>query len=59
MPDCFARIEIGTDETIDTIRVRAAQLDNRLTVRDIEGAAALLRSMPTGLNRGFFKGTVV
>ncbi len=46
VPDCFARIEIGTDETIDKIRVRAAQLEDHLTVRDIEGAAALLRSMP-------------
>src|SRR5713226_4200613 len=42
VPDCFARIEIGTDETIDKIRVRAGQLEDRLTVRDIEGAAALL-----------------
>jgi len=46
VPDCFARIEIGTDETIDKIRVRAGQLEDRLTVRDIEGAAALLRSLP-------------
>jgi carboxymethylenebutenolidase len=46
VPDCFARIGIGTDETIDKIRVRAGQLEDRLTIRDIEGADALLRSLP-------------
>src|SRR5260370_24774221 len=46
VPDCFARIEIGTDETIDKIRVRATHLEDRRTVCDIEGPAALLRSIP-------------
>lgn len=44
VPDCFARIDLGTDET--NVRGRAAQLDDRLTVRDLEGAAALLRGLP-------------
>jgi carboxymethylenebutenolidase len=46
VPDCFARIDLGTGETIEDIRPRAAQLDDRVTVRDVEGAAALLRSLP-------------
>jgi carboxymethylenebutenolidase len=44
VPDCFARIDLGTDET--KVRSRAGQLEDRLTVRDIEGAAALLRGLP-------------
>jgi carboxymethylenebutenolidase len=44
VPDCFARIELGTDES--RVRERAARLDDRLTVRDIENAAALLRGLP-------------
>jgi carboxymethylenebutenolidase len=44
VPDCFARIDLGTDET--KVRSVAGQLEDRLTVRDIEGAAALLRSLP-------------
>jgi len=44
VPDCFARIELGTDES--NVRVRAGKLDDRLTVRDVENAAALLRSLP-------------
>jgi carboxymethylenebutenolidase len=44
VPDCFARIELGTDES--RVRERAAQLDDSLTVRDIENAAALLRDLP-------------
>lgn len=44
VPDCFARIDLGTDET--NVRRRAAKLDDRLTVRDLEGAAALLRGLP-------------
>ena len=43
VPDCFARIDLGTDET--QVRSRAGQLDDRLTVRDLEGAAALLRGL--------------
>jgi dienelactone hydrolase len=45
-PDCFARIDLGTDET--QVRSRAAQLDDRLTVSDLEGAAVLLRGPPYG-----------
>jgi dienelactone hydrolase len=44
VPDCFARIELGTDES--RVRERAARLDDSLTVRDIENAAALLRALP-------------
>jgi carboxymethylenebutenolidase len=44
VPDCFARIELGTDES--RVRERAARLDDRLTVRDIENAAALVRGLP-------------
>jgi carboxymethylenebutenolidase len=44
VPDCFARIELGTDES--RVRERAARLDDSLTVRDIENAAALLRDLP-------------
>jgi carboxymethylenebutenolidase len=44
VPDCFARIELGTDES--RVRERAARLDDSLTVRDIENAAALLRDPP-------------
>lgn len=43
VPDCFARIDLGTDET--QVRSRAGQLDDRLTVRDLEGAVALLRGL--------------
>jgi carboxymethylenebutenolidase len=43
VPDCFARIDLGTDET--QVRSRAGQLDDRLTVSDLEGAAALLREL--------------
>jgi carboxymethylenebutenolidase len=43
VPDCFARIDLGTDET--QVRSRAGQLDDRLTVSDLEGAAALLRGL--------------
>jgi carboxymethylenebutenolidase len=46
VPDCFARIDIGTGETLEDVRPRAAQLDDRLTVHDLENAAALLRSLP-------------
>src|SRR6516162_6235185 len=45
VPDCFARIDIGTGETLEDARPRAASLDDRLTVRDLENAAALLRSL--------------
>jgi carboxymethylenebutenolidase len=44
VPDCFARIELGTDES--RVRERAARLDDSLTVQDIENAAALLRDLP-------------
>lgn len=43
VPDCFARIDLGTDET--QVRSRAGQLDDRLTVCDLEGAAGLLRGL--------------
>jgi len=43
VPDCFARIDLSTDVT--QVRSRAGQLDDRLTVRDLEGAAALLRGL--------------
>ena len=43
VPDCFARIELGTDES--RVRERAGRLDDRLTVRDIENAAAMLRGL--------------
>jgi carboxymethylenebutenolidase len=46
VPDCFARIDLGTGETLEDVRPRAAQLDDRLTVLDLENAAALLRSLP-------------
>jgi carboxymethylenebutenolidase len=46
IPDCFARIDLGTGESLEDVRPRAAQLDDRLTVRDIENAAALLRALP-------------
>jgi carboxymethylenebutenolidase len=46
VPDCFARIDIGTGEALEEVRPRAAQLDDRLTVQDLENAAALLRSLP-------------
>jgi dienelactone hydrolase len=36
VPDCFARIDIGTGETLEDVRPRAAQLDDRLTVHDLE-----------------------
>jgi carboxymethylenebutenolidase len=48
VPDCFARMDLGTGETLEDIRPRAAQLDDRVTVRDVEGAAALLRGLPYG-----------
>jgi carboxymethylenebutenolidase len=44
VPDCFARIDLGSDES--KARTRGGQTDDRLTVKDIEGAAALLRSLP-------------
>jgi carboxymethylenebutenolidase len=43
VPDCFARIDLGTDET--QVRSRAAQLDDHLTVRDLGNAADLLRGL--------------
>jgi carboxymethylenebutenolidase len=46
VPDCFARIDLGTGETLEDVRPRAARLDDRLTVRDLENAAALLRGLP-------------
>jgi carboxymethylenebutenolidase len=46
VPDCFARIDIGTGESVQDVRPRAAQLDDHLTVRDLENAAALLRGLP-------------
>src|SRR5260370_4318386 len=46
VPDCFARIEIGTDETIDKIRVRAAPPEDHLTGLDTTGAPPLLPSLP-------------
>jgi carboxymethylenebutenolidase len=46
VPDCFARIDLGTGETLEDVRPRAALLDDRVTVRDLEGAAALLRGLP-------------
>jgi carboxymethylenebutenolidase len=46
VPDCFARIDLGTGESLEDVRPRAALLDDRLTVRDLENAAALLRSLP-------------
>lgn len=46
VPDGFARIDLGTGEKVEDVRPRAAQLDDRLTVRDLENAAALLRSLP-------------
>jgi carboxymethylenebutenolidase len=45
LPDCFARIDLGTGESLEDVRPRAALLDDRLTVRDLENAAALLRSL--------------
>jgi len=45
VPDCFARIDLGTEEA-EVPRWRAGQLDDRLTVHDLESAAALLRSLP-------------
>src|SRR5215471_20655929 len=45
VPDCFARIDVGTGETLEEVRPRAAQLDDHLTVRDLENAAALLRDL--------------
>ncbi|HUY17839.1 MAG TPA: dienelactone hydrolase family protein [Candidatus Binataceae bacterium] len=44
VPDAFSRIELGSDES--RARERAAQLDDRLTVRDLDNGAALLRSLP-------------
>lgn len=44
VPDSFSRIALGTDES--RVRERAAQLEDRLTVRDLENGAALLRSLP-------------
>ncbi len=44
VPDCFSRIALGTDES--RVRERAGQLDDRLTVADLENGAALLRSLP-------------
>ncbi|MBF6567671.1 MAG: dienelactone hydrolase family protein [Candidatus Binataceae bacterium] len=49
VPDCFSRIEIGTDES--RLRERAEALDDRLTVGDIENAAALLRGLPACTGR--------
>jgi carboxymethylenebutenolidase len=46
VPDCFARIDLGTGESLEDVRPRAALLDDRLTVSDLENAAALLRSLP-------------
>jgi len=46
VPDCFTRIDLGTGEQLEDVRPRAAQLDDRLTVRDLENAAALLRGLP-------------
>src|ERR1700756_374968 len=46
VPDCFARIDIGTGETLNDVRPRAAQVDDRLTVRDFENGAATLRTLP-------------
>jgi carboxymethylenebutenolidase len=46
VPDCFARIDLGTGVNLEDVRPRAALLDDRLTVRDLEGAAALLRGLP-------------
>ena len=51
VPDCFARIDIGTGETLEDVRPRAASLDDRLTVRDLENAAALLRGLPYSSGR--------
>jgi carboxymethylenebutenolidase len=44
VPDGFSRIALGTDES--RVRERAEQLEDRLTVRDLENGAALLRSLP-------------
>ncbi len=44
VPDCFSRIALSTDES--TVRERAGQLEDRLTVRDLENGAALIRSLP-------------
>ncbi|MBV8774524.1 MAG: dienelactone hydrolase family protein, partial [Deltaproteobacteria bacterium] len=46
VPDCFARIDLGTGESLEDIRPRAAQVDDRLTVSDLENAGALLRGLP-------------
>ena len=46
VPDCFARLDLGTGETLEDVRPRAALVDDRLTVHDLEGAAALLRGLP-------------
>jgi carboxymethylenebutenolidase len=51
VPDCFARIDLGTGDTLEAVRPRAAQLDDRLTVRDLENAAALLRGLPYSSGR--------
>jgi carboxymethylenebutenolidase len=47
VPDCFARIDLGTGESLEDVRPRAALLDDRLTVRDLENAATLLRGLPS------------
>jgi carboxymethylenebutenolidase len=46
VPDCFARIDLGTGESLEAVRPRAAQLDDRLTVLALENAASLLRALP-------------
>ena len=46
VPDCFARIDLGTGVTLEDIRPRAALLEDRLTVHDLENAAALMRGLP-------------
>src|SRR5579875_1194770 len=46
VPDCFARIDLGFGDSLEDIRPRAASLDDRLTVADIENGAGALRSLP-------------
>ncbi|MGH7932545.1 MAG: dienelactone hydrolase family protein [Candidatus Binataceae bacterium] len=43
VPDCFARIDLGANES--QVLKRAGRLDDRLTVRDLENAAALIRGL--------------
>jgi carboxymethylenebutenolidase len=45
VPDCFARIDLGFGESLEDIRPRAASLNDRLTVSDIDNAITSLRGL--------------